>query len=180
SRHVLSRVLAEKRTFWQVPTDAAPQGSLRGINAVVAAPILDKSGGVIGALYGDRQARDLRAGRAPITKPEAMLVELLARGGAGAARIEQEQAELQRQKKFLLYERELQIGRNIQVGFLPETLPQLAGWEVVAHFQPARDVGGDFYDVFPLSANHLTLVVADVCDKGVGAALFMALFRSLI
>jgi sigma-B regulation protein RsbU (phosphoserine phosphatase) len=181
SRHVLSRVLAEKRTFWQVPTDAAPQGSLRGINAVVAAPILDKSGGVIGALYGDRQARDLRAGRPPITKLEALLVELLAGGvAAGVARIEQEQAELQRQNKILLYERELQIGRNIQVGFLPETLPQPAGWEVVAHFQPARDVGGDFYDAFRLSANHLTLVVADVCDKGVGAALFMALFRTLI
>jgi sigma-B regulation protein RsbU (phosphoserine phosphatase) len=181
SRHVLSRVLAEKRTFWQVPTDAAPYGSLRNINAVVAAPILDKGGGVIGALYGDRQARDFRAGRSPITKLEALLVELLAGGvAAGVSRIEQEQAVLQRQTKFLLYERELQIGRNIQVGFLPETLPQPAGWEVVAHFQPARDVGGDFYDVFPLSASHLTLVVADVCDKGVGAALFMALFRSLI
>jgi sigma-B regulation protein RsbU (phosphoserine phosphatase) len=181
SRHVLSRLVAEKRTLWQVPADAAPQGSLRGINAVVAAPILDRSGGVIGALYGDRQARDPRAGRPPITKLEALLVELLAGGvAAGVARIGQEQAELQRQHKFMLYERELQIGRNIQSGFLPETLPQPAGWEVVAHFQPARAVGGDFYDVFPLSANHLTLVVADVCDKGVGAALFMALFRSLI
>jgi phosphoserine phosphatase RsbU/P len=181
SRHVLSRVLAEKRTFWQVPADAGPAGSLQGVNAVVAAPILDKGGGVIGALYGDRQARDVSAGLPPITKQEALLVELLAGGvAAGVARIEQEQAELQRQKKFLLYERELQIGRDIQVGFLPETLPRLAGWEVVAHFQPAREVGGDFYDVFPLSANHLTLVVADVCDKGVGAALFMALFRSLI
>jgi sigma-B regulation protein RsbU (phosphoserine phosphatase) len=173
--------LAEKRTFWQVPTEAGPGGSLQGINAVVAAPILDKGGGVIGALYGDRPARDPRAGRPPITKQEALLVELLAGGvAAGVARIEQEQAELQRQHKVLLYERELQIGRTIQTGFLPETLPQPAGWEVVAHFQPARDVAGDFYDVFPLSANHLTLVVADVCDKGVGAALFMALFRSLI
>jgi sigma-B regulation protein RsbU (phosphoserine phosphatase) len=181
SRHVLGRVLAEKRTFWQVPTDAAPQASLRGISAVVAAPILDKGGGLIGALYGHRQARDRRAGRPAITELEALLVELLAGGvAAGVARVEQEQADLQRRHKFLVYERDLQIGRNIQVGFLPETLPQPAGWEVVAHFQPAREVSGDFYDAFPLSANHLALVVADVCDKGVGAALFMALFRSLI
>jgi sigma-B regulation protein RsbU (phosphoserine phosphatase) len=181
SRHVLSRMLAEKRTFWQVPSTATPQGSLAGVNAVVAAPILDRTGAVIGALYGDRQARGVRAGLAPITRQEALLVELLAGGvAAGVARLEQEQAELQRQKKFLLYEHELQIGRQIQVGFLPETLPQPAGWEVVAHFQPARDVAGDFYDVFPLSGDRVVLVMADVCDKGVGAALFMALFRSLI
>jgi sigma-B regulation protein RsbU (phosphoserine phosphatase) len=190
SRHVLNRLVAEKRTFWQVPADAGPQGSLMGLSAVVASPLLDKSGAVIGALYGDRQAPPLSppskggdkggAGLPPITQLEALLVELLACGvAAGVARIEQEQAELQRQKKFLLYERELQIGRTIQVGFLPETLPQFAGWEVVPHFQPARDVAGDFYDVFPL-ADRVALVMADVCDKGLGAALFMALFRSLI
>jgi sigma-B regulation protein RsbU (phosphoserine phosphatase) len=180
SRHVLSRLLAEKRTFWQVPADGGRPGSLVGVSAVVAAPILNRSGAVIGALYGDRQARDFSAGLPPITQLEALLVELLACGvAAGVARIEQEQAELQRQKKLLLYERELQIGRSIQVAFLPETLPQLAGWEVVPHFQPAREVAGDFYDVFPL-ADRLVLVMADVCDKGLGAALFMALFRSLI
>ncbi len=181
SRHILSRILAEKRTFWQVPANAGPLESLVGVNAVVAAPILDKSGAVLGALYGDRAASSARAGLAALSKLDAMLVELLAGGvAAGVARIEQEQAELQRQKKFLLYERELQIGRNIQIGFLPETLPPTPGWEVVAHFQPAREVAGDFYDCFPLSAHHVALVMADVCDKGVGAALFMALFRSLI
>jgi sigma-B regulation protein RsbU (phosphoserine phosphatase) len=180
SRHMLSRLLAEKRTFWQVPSDAAPQGILRGVTAVVAAPLLDQHGAVIGALYGDRQARGAGAGLPPLTQLDALLVELLASGVAsGVARIEQEQAEVQRQKKLLLYERELQIGRTIQTGFLPETLPQPAGWEIVAHCQPARDTGGDFYDVFWV-ADRLVLVAADVCDKGVGAALFMALSRSLI
>ena len=87
---------------------------------------------------------------------------------------------MQRQKKFLQMEHELDIGRQIQAGFLPEELPQPAGWEVAAHFKPAREVSGDFYDVFQLPNDHLGLVVADVCDKGVGAALFMALFRSLV
>ena len=77
-------------------------------------------------------------------------------------------------------ERELEIGREIQSGFFPESLPRPAGYEIAARFQPARQCAGDFYDAFDLSAGRAGVVVADVCDKGVGAALFMALFRSLI
>lgn len=78
-------------------------------------------------------------------------------------------------------ERELEIGRQIQATFFPDELPQPEGWEIGARFQPARQVAGDFYDAFPVRRGEgIGLVVADVCDKGVGAALFMALFRSLI
>jgi len=78
-------------------------------------------------------------------------------------------------------ERELEIGRQIQAGFLPSTLPQLPRWEIAARFQAAREVAGDFYDVFTLPQDQrISLVIGDVCDKGVGAALFMTLFRSLI
>jgi phosphoserine phosphatase RsbU/P len=78
-------------------------------------------------------------------------------------------------------ERELEIGRRIQASFLPQEIPELPGWEIAARFQPARQVAGDFYDLFPLVQNRrLGLVIGDVCDKGVGAALFMALFRTLI
>ena len=78
-------------------------------------------------------------------------------------------------------EREMDIARDIQAGFLPDQLPVIAGWDMAACFLPARRVGGDFYDAFPLHKGlRIGVVVADVCDKGVGAALFMALFRSLI
>jgi len=77
-------------------------------------------------------------------------------------------------------ERELEIGRNIQASFLPKLLPQPPGWEVAARLRPARQVGGDFYDAFELPGGALVFLLADVCDKGVGAALFMAVFRSLI
>jgi serine phosphatase RsbU (regulator of sigma subunit) len=88
-------------------------------------------------------------------------------------------AETQKARK--LAERELEIGREIQAGFFPNTLPVPEGWELVAYFQAARHVGGDFYDAFSIGEKKdIGLVVADVCDKGVGAALFMALFRSLI
>jgi len=77
-------------------------------------------------------------------------------------------------------ERDLEIGRQIQRDFLPDALPNPAGWEIAAAFHPARQVAGDFYDAFALEDGRVALVVGDVCDKGVGAALFMALFRSLL
>ncbi|MGI9535972.1 MAG: PP2C family protein-serine/threonine phosphatase [Desulfocapsaceae bacterium] len=75
---------------------------------------------------------------------------------------------------------ELEKGRLIQRNFFPESPSQIPGWEISTYFREARQLSGDFYDVFKLPSGSLGFVVADVCDKGVGAALFMALFRSLI
>jgi len=77
-------------------------------------------------------------------------------------------------------ERELEIGREIQMGFLPPELPSLQGWEIAAYFNAAKEVAGDYYDAFLLPDGNLICVVGDVCGKGVGAALYMTLFRSLI
>ena len=75
---------------------------------------------------------------------------------------------------------EMEKGKKIQRDFLPKQIPCIHGWEIAVYFHPARQVSGDFYDVFILPGNLVGLVIADVCDKGVGSALFMALFRSLI
>jgi two-component system response regulator len=75
---------------------------------------------------------------------------------------------------------ELDKGREMQLNFLPPQPLQIPHWEIASFFKPARQVAGDFYDTFTLPNNHVALVLADVCDKGVGAALFMGLFRSLI
>jgi serine phosphatase RsbU (regulator of sigma subunit) len=75
---------------------------------------------------------------------------------------------------------QLHLGRRIQADFLPATLPAVHGWEIGARFQPAEEVAGDLYDVFELHGRRLAFVVADVCDKGFGAALFMALLRTLL
>jgi sigma-B regulation protein RsbU (phosphoserine phosphatase) len=72
------------------------------------------------------------------------------------------------------------MGRQIQASFFPQSLPILSGWEIATYFQAARQVAGDFYDVFHLPDNQVGFVIADVCDKGVGPALFMGLIRSLI
>jgi adenylate cyclase len=126
SQHILERVARDKRTLWQTPEPAlADATSLRGVEAVVAAPLLDRDGTVIGALYGDRCHDSSGAG--PITRIEAMLVELLARGvSAGLARLEQEQKALAAQVRFeqfftpelarrLLHEPDLLKGRDTEV-----------------------------------------------------------------
>lgn len=78
-------------------------------------------------------------------------------------------------------EHELQVGHEIQQSFLPARLPQLPGWDLYARLTPARQVAGDFYDAFLLpESGHIVIVIGDVTDKGVGAALYMALYRSLI
>ncbi|MBL1210521.1 SpoIIE family protein phosphatase [Geminocystis sp. GBBB08] len=75
---------------------------------------------------------------------------------------------------------ELDKGREMQLNFLPDKPLKINNWEIASFFKPARQVAGDFYDTFTLPSHNLVLVLADVCDKGVGAALFMGLFRSLI
>ncbi len=75
---------------------------------------------------------------------------------------------------------DLELGRRIQCGFMPETLPQPGGWDIASLFVPAREVSGDFYDAFMLDDDTLAFVVADVCGKNVGAALFGALVHTLV
>jgi phosphoserine phosphatase RsbU/P len=81
-------------------------------------------------------------------------------------------------------EREMEVGHNIQASFLPESCPQVPGWDLSAFWRAARQVGGDFYDFIPLRAQagveRWGIVIADVADKGVPAALFMALSRTLL
>lgn len=85
----------------------------------------------------------------------------------------------ERQGELMRYKRELEIGREIQLSFLPGQLPTPPGWEVVARFRPALEVAGDFYDAFLLPHGFLAVVIADVVGKGITAALFMAIIRSL-
>jgi len=81
-------------------------------------------------------------------------------------------------------ENELAVARSLQESFLPKVTPKYDGWEVETLWRVARSVGGDFYDFIPLSPGpdgpRLGIVIADVADKGVPAALFMALCRTLL
>jgi serine phosphatase RsbU (regulator of sigma subunit) len=87
------------------------------------------------------------------------------------------------QREMVVRERletEVQLARQIQQTFIPETLPVFPAWQLSARWRTARQVGGDFYDVIELPDHHLGLFIADVADKGIPAALFMALTRTLV
>ncbi len=77
-------------------------------------------------------------------------------------------------------ERELELARQLQQSMLPREFPPIDGYQVAARNRPARQVGGDFYDVIAISPQRVVIVMADVSDKGMPAALYMALTRSLI
>ena len=106
--------------------------------------------GVLNFLYGKTRAR-----------LERRNVELQGMVQAGAARLE-------------IQEEELQRAREIQESLLPKEIPQLPGFEVASAWQPARAVGGDYFDVLKLGENRLAICIADVSGKGVPAALLMA------
>jgi serine phosphatase RsbU (regulator of sigma subunit)/predicted ester cyclase len=89
-------------------------------------------------------------------------------------RLEQERIERER------IEQELRVARSIQQASLPESVPELEGWQITPFYQPAREVGGDFYDFFELPEGRLGLVVGDATGKGVSAALMMASARSML
>jgi len=77
-------------------------------------------------------------------------------------------------------EKELQLAAEIQMSILPRNLPILAGVDFGGHMDPARSVGGDFYDVFQLDDHRIGIVIGDVADKGIPSAIFMARTHALI
>lgn len=83
-------------------------------------------------------------------------------------------------EKFSKLEHELNLARDIQLSMLPRSLPYLEGYEFYATMIPAKAVGGDLYDFIPLESNSIAIAIGDVADKGVPAALFMAMVRSFL
>jgi serine phosphatase RsbU (regulator of sigma subunit)/anti-sigma regulatory factor (Ser/Thr protein kinase) len=109
------------------------------------------------------------------------LLESLAAQAAPAVRVGQlvreQEVEIRSRERL---EQELQVAKLIQQHFLPRTLPDLPGWQIDAHYRPAREVGGDFYDFIALEDGRVGIVIGDVTDKGVPAALVMAATRSVL
>jgi predicted ester cyclase len=99
--------------------------------------------------------------------------------GSGLAELTQQRLEQEMRERERV-EQELHVARSIQRASLPNDVPTLEGWEIIHHYQPAREVGGDFYDFFELSNGHLGLLVGDATSKGVPAALVMASTRSML
>ncbi len=144
---------------------------MKGLRAILCAPMMVRDR-LVGVVYVDSSIRDS-------TFKELDLYLLSAVAGQAAVAIENARLYRVAVEKGRM-ERELQMAREIQELLLPRHMPQIPGYEVAAVWQSAREVAGDFYDLFALSDSSMGVVIADVSDKGAPAALFMASARSMI
>lgn len=144
---------------------------MRGLRAILCAPMVVK-GRLVGVIYVDTA---MRSG----TFSEGDRDLLMAVAGQAGTAIENARLYGVAVEKGRL-ERELQMAREIQAALIPSRLPRFAGYDLAATWMAAREMAGDFYDVFPLADGTLGVVIADVSDKGAAAALFMAVSRSFI
>src|SRR3954463_1657099 len=155
--------------------DSPALRALKDAGVKLAVPLVSQ-GELIGVLnLGPRLSEQ------DYSSDDRKLLDSLAAQAAPALRVgqlvrEQESEAANRQR----FEQELEVARLIQQNFLPKELPDLPGWQIAAYYRPAREVGGDFYDVIQLEGGRVGFVVGDVTDKGVPAALVMSATRSVL
>jgi serine phosphatase RsbU (regulator of sigma subunit) len=115
------------------------------------------------------------------THEDQALLNTLAAQVAPALRVAQMVYERQVQvRERERIEQELRTAQDIQRSLLPKDVPLLPGWQIAPYYQPAREVGGDFYDFLPFANGRLGLVIGDVTDKGIPAALVMATTHTML
>ena len=196
----------DEQTFWErnfSPGEFAFLDSCRGATGLMACELPDDRG--LNAWLSVDPTQDVNLGNPgaflyaiPIAVKNDLYGVILIEEAAGGLRFRSRRLEIITgiaqqaalaiqndllQKEMVFRERletEVQLARQIQQTFIPERLPQFTNWELAARWKTARQVGGDFYDVFELPDKKLGLFIADVADKGIPAALFMALTRTLV
>lgn len=177
SRNIVETVFTSKQPIMSI--DAQQSDDLKAfasvfsksVRAVICIPLM-LHGTAVGVLYADNnlEAGMLDQDLIPILSIFANQVGVAIENARSVDRLRQQTR----------LEHEIKIAEEIQQDFLPQDIPSISGWSASAYFLPAREVAGDFYDAFRLNEQQLIFVVGDVCDKGLGAALFMALIRSLL
>ncbi len=159
----------------ELDLDSPALEAMRAAGIEVVVPLVSQ-GELIGVLnMGPRRSER------PYSLDDRRLLDNLAGNAAAAIRV----AHLVRnqEQQARVHERidqELKVAQLIQQQFLPQEAPAPDGWSVIPHYRPAREVGGDFYDFIPLPEGRIGLVVGDVTDKGVPAAMVMATTHSIL
>jgi len=170
SRTILQQVLQKQQAV--LTHDASEDSRFKqghsvaqsGIRAMLAAPLVYRNE-PLGIVYLDSP------GVAAFQSADLELLSGISRQAAVALGNARLHAELLKRQRL---ERDLHLAERIQQSFLPRKLPKLSGFTFCARYEPAYEVGGDFYDFVRLDENRLGIVVGDVSGKGVGAALYMA------
>ncbi len=145
--------------------------------ALLTAPILDPiSGEPIGGILIELLSLPQSWDQDAIREHTPAMQNLAAQIATALKQAETYQETLQHQR----VNQELRLAGDIQSSFLPDRVPEFSGWDIAARLKPARQTSGDFYDFFMLEDRRLGIIIADVADKGLGAALYMALGRTLL
>jgi serine phosphatase RsbU (regulator of sigma subunit) len=159
-----------------LPPKSVASGALRAAGLELALPLV--SAGSLEGVLALAPRPGSRSGAGSDVRELLAAVAAAVAPTLAAARTAHERAVEERQRERV--DQELRTARRIQESLLPKALPVLDGWHIATCYQPAREVGGDFYDFIELSDGHLGIVIGDVTDKGIPAALVMATTRSML
>jgi len=155
--------------------DSPALGALKAAGVKLAVPLVSQ-GELVGLLNLGPRLSDQ-----DYSSDDRKLLNSLAAQAAPALQVAQlvrrQEAEARSRERI---EQELRVATLIQQNYLPKELPELPGWQVSAYYRPAREVGGDFYDFVELSDGQIGIVIGDVTDKGIPAAMVMAATRSVL
>ena len=173
SRSIINHVLGQKRAVLSqdagndsnLPTSASI-ADLK-IRSVMCAPLLTAEGQPLGILQIDT------SDRRQFDQDDLEVLVAVASQAASAIQLASMHENLMAQERV---SRDLNLARQVQMSFLPKTTPKVEGYRFFAHYNPAYEVGGDYYDFVPLPGNRLAIALGDVSGKGVAAALMMAKF----
>jgi serine phosphatase RsbU (regulator of sigma subunit)/anti-sigma regulatory factor (Ser/Thr protein kinase) len=159
----------------ELDLDSPALEAMRAAGVEVVVPLVSQ-GELIGVLnLGQRRSER------PYNLDDRRLLDNLAGNAAAAIRVAHlVRHQEQQARTHARIDQELKVAQLIQQQFLPQEAPAPEGWSVVPYYRPAREVGGDFYDFIPLPEGRIGLVVGDVTDKGVPAAMVMATTHSIL
>jgi len=169
---------ANAEVVFSMPGSEIPWNrDLTYLDPIILCPIKDEESGLlIGEIFLELQTMSIPWDGPSIRQQLPALQSLSAQVASALHRAKNYEDTLTMQKTL----QELSLARSIQASFLPESVPQLQGWQLTATLEPARQIAGDYYEFIPLPENKWGILIADVADKGLGSALYMALSSTLI
>jgi len=168
----------KNEAYFSMPGQRPPWNpDITHVGPIILCPIRDvESSQLIGEVFIELQTMTV-PWDAPTVRRQLPAVQSLAAQVASAIHQAHVYAGTLAMQKTL---QELSLAHSIQASFLPESIPKLPGWQLTATLEPARQIAGDYYDFIHLPEGKLGILIADVADKGLGSALYMALSSTLI